>query len=63
MSNKYELLIHCTITLLKLLKPGGLKKVVAENLALKQQLITINRTQKRAPKLIDHWHGFPSDTD
>ncbi len=51
MREKYELLVHFIITLIKLLKPGGLKKVMAENLSLKQQLITINRTRKRAPKL------------
>ena len=51
MREKYELLVHFIITLIKILKPGGLKMVMAENMALKQQLITISRTRKRAPKL------------
>ena len=38
-----ELLIHFLCTLFILLKPGGVKAVIAENLALKQQLIVLNR--------------------
>ncbi len=43
--------IHFLYTLFKLLKPGGVRAVMAENLALKQQLITLNRRNKRSPKL------------
>ena len=49
MSEKIELLIHFILTLSKLLRPGGVKAVMAENLALRQQLITVNRPRKRAP--------------
>lgn len=43
--------IHFLCLLVKLLKPGGVRAVMAENLALKQQLITLNRCNKRSPKL------------
>jgi|GEM_PF-1368074 len=38
-------------TLAKLLRPGGGRAVVAENLLLKQQLIIHNRSTQRAPNL------------
>ena len=46
-----ELSIHFICTLAKLLKPGGVKVVMAESMATKQQLIIINRGKKRTPKL------------
>ncbi|MBN4055266.1 hypothetical protein JYU12_00825 [bacterium AH-315-K03] len=46
-----ELFIHLTCTVFTLLKPGGMKSLVAENLALKQQLIVVNRSRHRTPKL------------
>ena len=46
-----ELFIHLICTIFKLLKPGGVKAVMAENLALKQQLITLNRGHQRSPNL------------
>lgn len=36
---------------LKLLRPGELRAVAAENIALRKQLIAVSRHQKRAPKL------------
>ncbi len=36
---------------LKLLSPGGVRAVVAENMVLRQQLITLSRNQKRSPRL------------
>ena len=38
-----ELLIHFIATVIKLLKPGGMKVVMAETRAVKQQLIIMNR--------------------
>ena len=35
----------------RLLSPGGIRAVAAENMALRQQLITLSRSQKRAPRL------------
>ncbi|MEJ2443726.1 MAG: hypothetical protein P8Y42_09750 [Exilibacterium sp.] len=36
---------------MKLITPGGTKSLIAENLALKQQLITLNRKRLRSPAL------------
>ena len=38
--------------IIKILRPGGVKAVAAENMALRQQLITVSRQHKRSPKLI-----------
>ncbi len=45
------LLIHLLTTLARLLGPGGIKSVVAENLLMKQQLLVIRRSRRRAPAL------------
>jgi putative transposase len=51
MSEKMELLVHLIVTLFRLLKPSGLKVVMAETMIMKQQLIVMNRGRARAPKL------------
>ncbi|MCB1986442.1 MAG: hypothetical protein H6936_08540 [Burkholderiales bacterium] len=51
MIEKIQLLIHFFVTLAKLIRPGGIKTVMAENLLLKQQLITLIRQRSRAPRL------------
>ena len=45
------LLFHLLTTLAKLVKPGGSRTVIAENLLLKQQLIIHSRSRQRAPNL------------
>ena len=45
------LAIHLIVMLAKLLRPGGVGAVVAENVALRQQLIVCNRSRIRAPNL------------
>ena len=45
------LLVHLVSTLARLLGPGGLRSVVAENLLVKQQMVILNRLRKRAPNL------------
>jgi putative transposase len=45
------LLFHLLTTLAKLIRPGGSRTVIAENLLLKQQLIIHSRARKRAPNL------------
>lgn len=45
------LVIHLISLLVRLLRPGGMKAVAAENLALKKQLLVIQRTKGRAPNL------------
>ena len=51
MKEKIELLYHLILILIKLCKPGGVKVVMAENIAMRQQLITLNRGRHRAPNL------------
>ena len=43
--------VHLAVTAAKLLGPGGVRTVVAENLLLKQQLIVLRRPRRRAPNL------------
>jgi hypothetical protein len=45
------LAIHLLVTLVKLLRPGGLRAVVAESLLLKHQILISNRSRHRAPNL------------
>jgi putative transposase len=45
------LLFQLLTTLAKLLRPGGSRTVIAENLILKQQLIIHSRSRQRAPNL------------
>jgi len=55
MRNIAVLFIHLLATILKLIRPGGTRSVVAESLLLKHQLLILNRSRQRAPnlKLID----------
>ena len=39
------------ILILRLIKPGGTKAIAAENIMLRQQLISLSRNRKRSPKL------------
>jgi hypothetical protein len=45
------LAIHLLATLAKLLRPGGIRGVVAESLLLKHQLVISSRARRRAPNL------------
>ena len=45
------LLCHLLTTVANLLRPGGGKTIIAENLMLKQQLILHSRSRQRAPNL------------
>jgi hypothetical protein len=45
------LLAHLLITVAKLLGPGGARSVVADSLLMKQQLLVLHRTPRRAPNL------------
>jgi len=51
MKTLFLLSIHFVVLIFKLLKPGGLKAVAAENLAIRQQLMIANRKRHRAPPL------------
>jgi putative transposase len=45
------LVAHLIVTIIKVAVPGGARSVVAESLILKHQLLILNRSRKRAPKL------------
>jgi len=45
------LVAHLIVTIIKVATPGGGRSVVAESLILKHQLLILNRSRKRAPKL------------
>jgi transposase InsO family protein len=48
------LLAHLLTTIAKLLGPGGSRAVVADSLLMKQQLLVIKRSRRRAPNLTVH---------
>jgi len=45
------LIAHLVTTVLKLVRPGGVRAVVAESILAKHQLLTLNRSRRRAPNL------------
>ena len=45
------LLAHLLTTIAKLLGPGGARTIIADSLLMKQQLLIINRSRRRAPNL------------
>ena len=47
------IVIHLLVTAAKLLRSGGLRAVVAENVLLKHQLIVLRRPRRRAPNLTE----------
>jgi len=51
MKDLLALLAHLLTTLAKLLGPGGAKAIVADSLLMKQQLLIVNRSRRRAPNL------------
>jgi hypothetical protein len=45
------LLVHAAATLMRLVRPGGVRAVVAESVLAKHQLLILNRSRRRAPNL------------
>src|SRR6267142_268504 len=45
------LFVHLVTTVLRILRPGGLRSVVAESLLIKHQLLIVNPSRRRAPNL------------
>ena len=45
------LLLHLIVTIVRLIKPGGFRSVVAESVLMRHQLLILNRGRKRAPNL------------
>jgi hypothetical protein len=53
MKDLLVLLAHLLTTIAKLLGPGGVRAVVADSLLMKQQLLVINRSRRRAPNVTE----------
>ena len=51
MKDTLILIAHLLTTIAQLLGPGGAKAIVADSLLMKHQLLIINRSRKRSPKL------------
>jgi hypothetical protein len=51
MKDIFILPVHLLTAVAKLLGPGGAKAIIAENLLLKQQLMVVARSRRRAPSL------------
>jgi putative transposase len=47
----FILVAHLLTTLAKLMRPGGAREVAAESLMLKHQMLILNRSRKRTPRL------------
>jgi putative transposase len=45
------LFVHVIFAICRLWRPGGTRSVIAESILLKQQLLILNRSRKRAPNL------------
>ena len=45
------LLLHLITITLRLLRPGGVRSIIAESLLVKQQLLIVNRSRQRGPNL------------
>ena len=43
--------LHLIVTVVRLLKPSGLRAVVAESVLTRHQILILNRSRKRAPNL------------
>ena len=51
MKNLFLLFVYLSTALARMLRPGGSRAIVAENLLLKQQLLIMTRSRQRAPNL------------
>src|SRR5213596_3930016 len=51
MRDIFTLFLHVIVTVIRLVRPGGLRSVVAESALVRHQLLVLNRGRKRAPNL------------
>jgi putative transposase len=51
MKDLFILIAHVLTTLVRLAQPGGVRSVVAQFLALRHQLLVLQRSRTRAPRL------------
>lgn len=49
--NYLHLIIQVLSALIRIVRAGGVRALVADNIALRHQLIVVRRHRKRAPKL------------
>jgi hypothetical protein len=47
----FALIAHLLTTVVRVALPGGVRAVIAESLLLKHQLLILNRSRNRAPRL------------
>ena len=47
----FILFLHLLVTLARLARPGGIRAVAAESLAVKHQLLIMKRSRRRSPNL------------
>jgi hypothetical protein len=45
----FRLIVHLLVTLVRLTRPGGIRAVAAESLAVKHQLLIMQRARRRSP--------------
>jgi transposase InsO family protein len=45
------LFLHLIVSIVRLIRPGGVRSIVAESVLVKQQLLILNRSRKRPPNL------------
>ena len=60
MNETIVLLVHLLARLAKLLGTGGSRAVLAENMLLKQQLLVLQRSRRRAPNPTSRIRAFES---
>src|SRR6516164_9573900 len=51
MRDLFILIVHLITTVIRLVRPGGLRAVVAESVLTKHQMLILNRSRRRAPNL------------
>ncbi len=51
MATVFSIVAALLASLIRLLRPGGFRSLVAENIALRRQLLAVTRWRRRAPKL------------
>ena len=51
MRDLFVLFVHLVVITVRLMRPGGARAIVAESLLLKQQLLIVTRSRRRAPDL------------
>src|SRR5215470_5057040 len=51
MRHIFILVLHAIVIIMRLVRPGGLRSVVAESVLMRHQVVILNRGRKRAPNL------------